>query len=241
VAAALLAAADSSPAVVWCAVDSIQVGPVLVGGLAYNEGFIWATYYTRVGDADWVIIYKLDAATHQIVDQSPELHWNGRGICWGGGSLWIADALYDRVRRVDPVSFHQTGSFPSGGTEPCGITFDGAHLWLVDPYAQWIRELDTSGSVMGSFHVPDEQRTGLEWAGAGMWTNSAPRTLVFYTPDGLLVKTAQLLGIPGAERVFDVAYANGLMFASVRGAIYILAPPTAVEARTWGGIKALYR
>jgi hypothetical protein len=95
--------------------------------------------------------------------------------------------------------------------------------------------------VLGSFHVPDEQRTGLEWAGGGMWTNSAPRTLVFYTPAGVIVNTAQLLGIPGTQRVFDVAFGNGLMFASVRGAIYILTPTTPVEAWTWGHIKALYR
>lgn len=217
-------------------------------GLAYDSGYLWVTHMPH-GNSDLVIIYKLDPVSHQVVSESDEFNWNGRGICVANNSLWVVDALHDDIHELDPVTFEEKSNFSTPGTEPCGITSDGVNLWLTDPWYQSIYELDLFGQVLSSFSIPDEYRTGLEWDETGMWTNIGPTTLGFYTRDGDLIATDELSCLPSGVDMYDIAFGADKLFVSggrsedteLSEKIYILeAGATATISTSWGNIKALY-
>ena len=69
--------------------------------------------------------------------------------------------------------------FPSPGTSPCGLTWDGTHLWLADDGTDTIYKLDPSnGSVLSSFKSPGASPRGLVWDGTHLWhADNATRKL----------------------------------------------------------------
>jgi len=218
-------------AIVTCDGDKSLVAPPVtapnyslpgksVRGLAYDSGVLWAVH-SEGGTSNVVKISKIDAQTGEILLESNDFNWNGRGITVGGGSLWIADAFADAVHRVDPSSFGVVSSFPTPGTEPTGIAFDGSHLWLVDPFFQRIYQLSTAGEVLTSFGIPNAFRQGLEWEADGMWTNTAETELTHYVTNGAISATRTLQGLPSGTRVGDIAIGNGTVYLSTGDRIYI--------------------
>lgn len=209
-------------------IDSITFSPLSsitftgrqIRGIAYESGLLWATH----GPPDLsnvVKIAKIDPSNGQILLQSNDLLWNGRGITVGAGALWISDALADIVHKVNPTTLNEISSFPTPGSEPTGIAFDGNHLWLVDPYFQNIYQLDTSGNVVSNFSVPNEFRSGLEWQGAGMWTNTDTNKVSFYTTSGSITSTKTLSNLPIGQGIFDFAIGGAKVFISSGDKIYI--------------------
>jgi hypothetical protein len=207
-------ARDGAPAGTWTVSDSITISGREVCGLAYDSGYLWVTHMPPNGDSEHVIISKLDPVSHQVVSQSREFAWNGRGICVGNNSLWLADALHDVIHELDPTTFQERSAFSTPGSEPCGVTFDGVALWLTDPWYRSVYKLDTLGHVISSFAIPYEYRWALEWDGGGMWTTSGATTLVFYTPSGQMTATEELMGLPRGVAVLDVAFGADKLFAS---------------------------
>ena len=69
--------------------------------------------------------------------------------------------------------------FPSPGTSPSGLAWDGTHLWLADDGTDKIYKLDPSdGSVLSSFESPGSQPCGLDWDGTHLWqADNATRQL----------------------------------------------------------------
>ena len=69
--------------------------------------------------------------------------------------------------------------FPSPGPSPCGLAWDGNHLWLADDGTDTIYKLDPSdGSVLSSFKSPGSQPRGLVWDGKHLWhSDNATRKL----------------------------------------------------------------
>jgi outer membrane protein assembly factor BamB len=56
--------------------------------------------------------------------------------------------------------------FESPGSSPCGLAWDGTHLWMADNGTDTIYKLDPSdGSVLSSFKSPGSQPRGLVWDG----------------------------------------------------------------------------
>jgi hypothetical protein len=186
-----------------------------VHGVTYSSGVLWVTSSSQSGDGDDCKIAKLDPTTYAVLQESAELRWNGRGICVGAGSLWVTDALADRVHRVNPATLQETGSFSTPGSEPCGITFDGTALWLTDPYAQRTYKLSTSGTVVSSFSIPDVSRFGLEWQGGGLWTPTGDATVGFYSTSGQLTQTKTLECVPSGSRLFDIAINGNSWYLAV--------------------------
>ncbi len=63
------------------------------------------------------------------------------------GSLWLADALSNKILRVDPETAEVLGSFNNPGTRIAGLAFDGIHFWVSDPATLTIYELDSIGTA----------------------------------------------------------------------------------------------
>lgn len=201
----------------WNITSSITLSGRQIRGLAYDSGVLWAIHSVpAVGNI--IKISKINISNGQILLESSDKPWNGRGITVGGGALWIADAFSDVIRKIDPSNFNQLASFSTPGSEPNGITFDGSSLWLTDPYFQKIYKLNTSGGVISNFNIPNAFRTGLEWEGIGMWTNTDTNKVSFYTTAGIITATKTL----GHNIGFDIAIGNGKVYASSGDKIYIL-------------------
>jgi len=197
----------------WTVVDRFTVPGRLILGMAFESGNLWITS-ERPGLSDMSIISQVDPRTHQVIRQSASLPWNARGICVGAGSLWVTDAAADQVHEVDAASLTEVRSFTSHGPEPCGIAYDGAMLWLIDPCVRSVYQLSTTGEIVSQFGVPNINRQGLEWNGSGLVTNADMSALIVYSPSGEIVGMETLQGLPSGARVFDVAFGDGKLYVS---------------------------
>jgi len=60
--------------------------------------------------------------------------------------------------------------FPSPGSSPSGLAWDGSHLWMADDGTDTVYKLDPSnGSVLASFKSPGSAPRGLAWDGTHLW------------------------------------------------------------------------
>jgi len=195
----------------------------IVKGIAYDAGILWALTAEPMG------ILKLDATTGEVLLELG-LDGNIRGITVGAGSLWMTEATYDRVLRVDPSNLSTISRFPtstweSPSTEPNGIAFDGTSLWFTDPYWQRVFKVSTAGARLNEFYIPNAYRQGLEWDGAGLWTNTGALELSHYLTDGTIDQVRTLTGLPAGTHVFDLAIGNGKVYLSFNDGIYVQAWP----------------
>lgn len=200
---------------------SIPVPTGNAGGLAFDGTFVWATTYPSPTSSDIAHILKLDPVTGAVLFESGDFSWNARGITAGNGHLWITDALGDRVREIDPgAGFAEVSSFSTPGSEPTGIGFHGGDLWLLDPNAQTVYRLSTSGSQLGSFGLGTNQyHLALEWDEMGMWSNTSPMVLTHYTPSWVQEESKTLAFATG-----DIAIAGDRVF---------IAAGTTIEVTAW--------
>lgn len=69
--------------------------------------------------------------------------------------------------------------FPSPGSSPSGLAWDGTHLWLADDGTNTVYKLDpTDGRVLSSFESPGSAPRGLVWDGNHLWhADNATRKL----------------------------------------------------------------
>lgn len=213
-------------------------------GVDHNDGYLWVTSQP-VGESDLCVISKINASTHQVESQSQEFICNGRGICFGGGLLWLTDALYDVIRVIDPLTFQQIRSFPTPGSEPCGITFDGGSLWLSDPNSRKIYNLNLDGIILGDFDISNDH-TGLDWHDSLLYATSQLETIISFTANGQSDEEYVLECLPPGAHVWDFAIEPGgsnLVVSNLTdGKIYILSMnPVATDNMSWGGTKTLYR
>ena len=202
------------------ATSAIQFDGRFLRGLAYDSGALWVLH-SQAGVSDVIRISKIDTLTRQVLQESSELGWNGRGITLGAGSLRVADAHNDRVHRLDPSTLAVITSFSTPGSEPNGLAFDGVNLWLADPFFQAVYKLTTSGTVVGTFGIPNAYRNGLEWEGSGLWTNTGQVELSHYLPDGTIDATRTLEGLPGDTQIYDIALGDGTVYAWAGNRVYV--------------------
>jgi hypothetical protein len=205
----------------------------MISGLAFEPGALWVTHCDPLM-TDEVRISKLDPGSGAILATSPTFPFNGRGLAVGGGSLWIADALHDRVHEIDPSSFMERSSFSTPGTEPCGIAFDGTFLWLTDPYFQHMYKLATTGAVVSEVSIPNEYRTVLEWDSVrgGLWTNTSPHRFARYGTDGAIEETIPFTCLPEDHTAWDLAINGSRWYVSDQSdSIRVLDMPTSSPDR----------
>jgi len=100
-------------------------------------------------------------------------------------------------------------SFPSPGTQPFGLAYDGANLWHVDLNAQTVYALDpVTGSVRRSFGAPDQWSKGLCFDGQYLWLtgNYASRIFKVDTTSGSVVLNFTAPGSNPAGLAWDGTY-----------------------------------
>lgn len=217
-------------------------------GVDYDSGTLWVTSMPNNGQTDYCIISKFDGATGLLVNQSPEFHWNGRGICIGDGLLWVTDAFADVVHVVDSSSFQEIRSFSTPGSEPSGIAYDGSSLWLTDPWVQATYRLDLYGNVLDTFPIPNISRMGLDWHDSLLYTPSDLTAFISYTTEGQSDEEYFLDCLPAGAEICDLAIAPGGAFLYVTNLdradaqVYILRMmPVPTEGMSWGEMKSLFR
>ncbi len=85
-------------------------------------------------------------------------------------TLPFAAASSDELLKPGPIELPEPGEvilqFPAPGQNPCGLAWDGSHLWVADDDTDTIYKLDPSdGAVLSSFGAPGTQPRGLAWDG----------------------------------------------------------------------------
>ena len=112
-------------------------------GLAWGEGYVWATEHA--GD-----VLRIDPATRTIT----RAHIGGFpiGIAVAGGSVWVIDNANATVIRLDPSTLRAIGqpvSLPAGATFYLGAS-DG-YLFIADDSAGTVTRIDThTGETAGA-------------------------------------------------------------------------------------------
>ncbi len=73
-----------------------------------------------------------------------------------------------------------TISFPSPGTCPTGLAWDGAALWVADRKTDLLYRLDPStGSTLGRIEAPGFHPAGLAWDGSRLWCLDQGEKLIY--------------------------------------------------------------
>lgn len=100
--------------------------------------------------------------------------------------------------------------FPSPGSSPTDLAWDGTHLWLADGGTDTIYKLDASnGSVLSSFTSPGSDPRGLVWNGTHLWhSDNATREL--YKLDRGTGAVQSAIDAPATHAVVRVPELGGL-------------------------------
>ena len=100
--------------------------------------------------------------------------------------------------------------FPSPGSNPSGLGWDGTHLWLADDGTNTIYKLDpTDGRVLSSFKSPDFHPRGVVWDGTHLWhADNATRQLYRLDRGTGVVQSA--IDAPATHAVVRVPELGGL-------------------------------
>jgi hypothetical protein len=72
--------------------------------------------------------------------------------------MWVLDFESDAVTKVRITDGHILGTFPSGGSKPYGVAFDGtsiaAAVWISNNSSHTVTKLRSSdGALLGTFAV----------------------------------------------------------------------------------------
>jgi outer membrane protein assembly factor BamB len=91
------------------------------------------------------------------------------------GALFLALALAPRaaLSSGDPRTPGDIlRQFAAPGDNPCGLAWDGKHLWVGDNDSDKIYKLNPAdGKVLASFDAPDGELRGLVWHGQHLWSS----------------------------------------------------------------------
>lgn len=83
-------------------------------------------------------------------------------------------------------------SFPSPGTCPTGLTFDGKYLWVADHKTDTLYQIDPkNGEIKNSLSSPGFRPSGLAWDGKYLWNVDLEENLIYQVEPktGIAVKT----------------------------------------------------
>ena len=119
--------------------------------------------------------------------------------------VWVSVIRDGTVVRIDPATGDVDTTVPlkPKGSEPEGLAWDGAHLWVVDQAGGRVVELDPDGTVVDEFTTDDEPR--LVTAGdSGIWVANYGGTSVSRIADGR-VRTVRLTACSGPQGIAEVA------------------------------------
>ena len=106
--------------------------------------------------------------------------------------------------------------FPSPGSSPSDLAWDGTHLWVADDGTDTVYKLDPSdGSVLSFFASPGAQPRGMVWDGTHLWhSDNATRQLYRTEPGTGAVLSA--MDAPATHAVVRLPELGGLTWDGER-------------------------
>jgi hypothetical protein len=143
----------------------------------------WPTGITFQGNKLWCAsagpgvaeICKLRKWTGRIIGCFPDLGRDSTGLTFAEGFLWNAGFVGPPEDEVPGFLYKLNTSgdliawFPSPGSGPEGLAYDGEYLWHVDWYLNKIYKIDLSGNVLCSWGGPGRCPIGLTFDGCYLW------------------------------------------------------------------------
>ena len=94
-------------------------------------------------------------------------------LAFAVGLMFIATALIPQAALSSNESAKPGDvvlQFAAPGPSPCGLAWDGKHLWVGDDSRDTIYKLDPAdGKVLASFKSPGAEPRGLAWDGKHLW------------------------------------------------------------------------
>ncbi len=163
-------------------VGSIDVPGVNSDELAWDGEKLWVSDHTATEmpgmGAPPPRLYRVDPVSSAVLArlEAPGLGKYPMGVAWDGTSLWNVDTTDRRIYQLDPSTGAVKRSLSSPAAGACGLTWDGACLWLTDAATDGlVYHLDAAtGEVLRSFPGPGgagHQSTGVAWDGRALWIN----------------------------------------------------------------------
>ncbi len=142
-------------------IDSIPNNWDYVGGLTFNNGYLWVSvYYPNT----FFNIYKVDTSNGNILDTIQSPGTQPQGLAWETQYLWVVmddnDGDTEVIWKINPLdgSIIDTVDVPT--TRPRGLVWDGQYLWLIAQappdwgYAGAIYKIDPYGIGNPEIYVP---------------------------------------------------------------------------------------
>jgi len=163
-------------------VGSVDVTGINSDELSWDGTAMWMSDHTATEmpgmGAPPPALYRVDLRTKQVLAKmdppGPSLYPMGLG--WTGTTLWNVDPWDRKIFEIDPATGEAKRSIPSPANGSCGLTFDGACLWLTDAATNGlVYHIDpATGEVLRSFAGPGgagHQSTGVAWDGTNLWVH----------------------------------------------------------------------
>ncbi len=198
-------------------VGSIDVPGVGSDELAWDGKTMWisdhsATEMPGMG-APPPRIYRVNPVTQEVMSyfDAPGQSQYPMGVAWDGEAIWNVDTWDKRIYRLDPSSGAVLRDLPAPANGSCGMTWDGACLWLSDASTDGlVYHIDpATGEVLRSFPGPGgpgHQATGVAWDGKSLWVHDEAKgraaihqlEIEDITEGGRCAGALQLGGVPDA-------------------------------------------
>jgi sugar lactone lactonase YvrE len=119
--------------------------------------------------------------------------------------VWVSVIRDGTVVRIDPTTdeVDRRVRLSPAGSQPEGLAWDGAHLWVVDQAGGRAVELDPAGTVVASYRTGAEPRLAAAGDGA-VWIANYGGTSVSRVAHGR-VRTVSLPGCSGPQGIAEAA------------------------------------
>ncbi len=100
-----------------------------------------------------------------------------RGLAWDGAMLWScgdSDDGMSMIYQIEPDTLHVVESYMAPGHRPCGMAYDGRHVWITDRDAGRVDRLDVeTGDITRSSVTPGYSPFGVAWGGTHLWVTDS--------------------------------------------------------------------
>jgi peptide/nickel transport system substrate-binding protein len=192
--------------------------------VASGMGSLW------VADASGQTVSRIDPENGNVVDRIQVAGEPG-SIVAGGDAIWVASTVGGTISRIDPDTDTVTRTVRVGGASAAAVSFGRGSLWVADPTAQRLIELEAeTGSVRRTLTL-DLRPTTLAVGDGVIWVGDQTANLVeqIAATSGKTLATTHVGNGPAALAVGagGVWVANGL-----DGTVSRIQPDTAAVVAT---------
>ena len=188
--------------------------PIDVGvgarGVAFGEDAVWVLNNVK-GTVVRISSSTLSSETISLPDgAAPE------GIAVGGGSVWVADSLGNRVYRIDPQANRVVGTgTPLLRGHPAQLAFGEGYVWVSNTSDDSVTRIDPRTGEGVTVERVGNGPTGIAAGVGGVWVaNSLDGTVARIDPEAARVVGRTRIGFTPD----GVAVGGGAVWVSVRSA-----------------------